>query len=100
MAREVDIWWENAGRLKASMRWTNKRGRISFTLIPSAGPFCGECPFCGNPICGKWRKGYNTGHLCGELWVMKGDNLFEKRDKIIGWQILGPVGREKKKDKH
>jgi hypothetical protein len=28
---------------------------------------------------------------------MKGDNQFEGRDKILGWQPLGPLGREKKK---
>jgi hypothetical protein len=28
---------------------------------------------------------------------MKGDNQFEKRHEIIGWQPLGPLGREKKK---
>jgi hypothetical protein len=28
---------------------------------------------------------------------MKGDNQFENRDKIDGWQILGPVKRERKK---
>ena len=106
MAREVDIWWESGGRLKASMRWTNKRGRISFTLIPSFEARCKKCPFKGNPICSKWRKEidnrvYNPGRLCSRLWEMKGDNRFEKRDEIFGWQPLGPLGREKKKkDKH
>ena len=102
MAREVDIWWVDGGRLKASMRWTNKRGRISFTLIPSIRASCEKCPFKGNPLCSKWRKGidnrvYNPGHLCSMLWTMKGDNQFEKRNKIGGWQPLGPLEREKKK---
>jgi hypothetical protein len=99
MAREVDIWWESGGRLKASMRWTNKRGRISFTLIPSSGgSSCEKCPFKGNPICSKWRKENRAyRHLCSMLWSMKGDNRFEKRHEIIGWQPLGPLGREKKK---
>ena len=101
MARKVDIWWESGGRLKASMRWTNKRGRISFTLIPSDRSRCEKCPFKGNPIYDEWRKGidnrvYNPGNLCSMLWVMEGDNQFEGRNKINGWQILGPVGREKK----
>jgi hypothetical protein len=32
---------------------------------------------------------------------MEGDNKFENRDKISGWQPLGPVtrGKIKKKDK-
>jgi hypothetical protein len=102
MAREVDIWWEIGGRLKASMKWTNKRGRISFTLIPTFGSLCSKCVFKGNPICSKWRKEtgnrvYDPGHLCIMLWEMKGDNKFEGRDKIIGWQILGPVERERKR---
>ena len=102
MAREVDIWWESGGRLKASMRWTNKRGRISFTLIPSDRSRCGKCPFASSNICEKWRSKreniqYNPGNLCSMLWKMKGDNQFEERDKILGWQIFGPLGREKKK---
>ena len=102
MARQVDIWWESGGRLKASLRWTNKRGRISFTLIPSDKSRCEKCPFKGNPICSKWRKEFdnricNPEHLCSMLWIMEGDNKFEGRDKIIGWQPLGPLGREKKK---
>ena len=103
MAREVDIWWADGGRLKASMRWTNKRGRISFILVPSSrGALCDKCPFKGNPICSKWRgeeenKRYNPGHLCSMLWGMKGDNRFERRNRISGWQPLGPLGREKKK---
>ena len=102
MAREVDIWWEDGGRLKASLRWTNKRGRISFTLIPAGRARCEKCPFKGNLICSKWGKAaadrvYAHGHLCSMLWRMKGDNKFEGRNKIFGWQPLGPVGREKKK---
>ena len=104
MARQVDIWWEEGGRLKASMRWTNKRGRISFTLIPSYESRCEKCPFKGNPICSKWKKkidnrayNYHPGYLCNILWTMEGDNRFEMRNKIVGWQILGPLGREKKK---
>jgi len=92
MARQVDIWWESGGRLKASMRWTNKRGRISFTLIPSDNTRCEKCPFNSNPICRLWND-----DLCSMLWEMKGDNEFEGRDKIVGWQPLGPLGREKKK---
>lgn len=103
MAREVDIWWESRGRLKASLRWTNKRGRISFTLIPAERAWCEKCPFKGNPICSKWRKKNrvysNRGHLCSMLWGMKGDNRFEGRDKITGWQPLGPLGRKKNKKK-
>jgi hypothetical protein len=30
---------------------------------------------------------------------MKGDNQFEMRNKIVGWQILGPVKRERKKNR-
>ena len=102
MAREVDIWWEEGGRLKASMRWANKRGRISFTLIPAGGALCDKCPFISSKICERWRREreniqYNPGDLCSMLWGMKGDNQFEGRDKIIGWQPLGPLGREKKK---
>lgn len=105
MARQVDIWWTDGGRLKASMRWTNKRGRITFFLVPSLLARCPKCPFEGNPICSKWRepednKQYNPGHLCSMLWVMKGNNRFRNREKISGWQPLGPVERErKKKDK-
>ena len=103
MAREVDIWWTDGGRLKASMRWANKRGRISFTLIPVGRALCDKCPFKRYPICSKWRKEtdnrvYNPGHLCSMLWEMKGDNQFERRDKIFGWQPLGPVRRGKKKE--
>lgn len=104
MARKVDIWWTKGRRLKASMRWTNKRGRISFTLIPSSGgASCDKCPFKVNLICSKWREEeeidiYNPGHLCSMLWVMEGDNQFEGRDEIIGWQPLGPVKRERKKE--
>ena len=102
MARQVDIWWEEGGRLKASMRWTNKRGRITFFLVPATISRCLECPFIGNLICSKWRepednKQYNPGHLCSMLWNMKGDNQFRNREKIIGWQPLGPVGRERKR---
>ena len=102
MAREVDIWWESGGRLKASLRWTNKRGRISFTLIPAERALCSKCPFANSMICERWRSKkekiqYNSGNLCSMLWEMKGDNQFEGRDKIIGWQPLGPLGREKKK---
>jgi hypothetical protein len=102
MAREVDIWWADGGRLKASMRWTNKRGRISFFLIPAIMSGCTRCPFKHNRICSKWRgddenQKYNPGHLCSMLWTMKGDNQFENRDKIDGWQILGPVKRERKR---
>ena len=98
MARQVDIWWESGGRLKASMRWTNKRGRISFTLIPTFSAECSKCPFNENPICNKWNKKkiYYTS-LCTQLWKMRGDNIFEGRHRIGGWQPLGPVGREKKK---
>jgi hypothetical protein len=98
MAREVDIWWDGS-RLKASMRWSNKRGRISFPLIPTDYARCYKCPFNGSKICDKWRSRDNRGHigLCSELWSMKGDNKFVGRDKIGGWQPLGPVGREKKK---
>ena len=106
MAREVDIWWIDGGRLKASMRWANKRGRISFILIPSDRSHCEKCPFKGNPICSKWRKDiddkvyiYNSGHLCSMLWMMKGDNQFRNRERINGWQPLGPIGREKKKNR-
>ena len=102
MARQVDIWWINGGRLKASMRWTNKRGRITFFLVPSLIARCPRCPFEGNPICSKWRgevdkMAYNPGHLCSMLWNMKGDNQFENREKINGWQILGPVERDRKR---
>ena len=84
MARQVDIWWESGGRLKASMRWTNKRGRISFTLIPSDRSYCEKCPFKGNSICSGWNDNrvYNPEHLCSTLWMMKGDNQFENREKI------------------
>jgi hypothetical protein len=105
MAREVDIWWADGGRLKASMRWTNKRGRITFFLVPSFMANCPRCPFKGNPICSKWGKTdngvCNPGPLCSMLWTMKGDNKFEGREKINGWQPLGPVtrGKIKKKDK-
>ena len=97
MAREVDIWWESGGRLKASMRWSNKRGRISFFLIPTSYASCLTCPFRENPICGKWKEKSGEGNLCSMLWNMKGDNQFPKRNRIEGWQPLGPVGREKKK---
>ena len=104
MAREVDIWWTDGGRLKASMRWTNKRGRITFFLVPAPMSKCPRCPFKGNLICSKWRepednKQYNPGHLCSMLWNMKGNNQFENREKINGWQILGPVERERKKNR-
>lgn len=103
MAREVDIWWESGGRLKASMRWTNKRGRISFTLIPSRRALCGECPFINNPICSRWNKANpamcTTEHLCNMLWIMEGDNKFEGRNRINAWQPLGPVKRERKKNR-
>ena len=83
MAREVDIWWESGGRLKASMRWTNKRGRISFTLIPSDCSRCEKCPFNGNPICGAWNDNrvYDSGYLCSVLWTMKGDNQLKEEIK-------------------
>ena len=97
MARPVDIWWESGGRLKASMRWANKRGRISFTLIPVERASCDECPFISSKICKMWRKEIKYKYLCSMLWKMKGDNQFEGRDKISGWQPLGPLGREKKK---
>lgn len=99
MARQVDIWWESEGRLKASMRWTNKRGRISFTLIPAERALCEKCPFRGNPICSKWGKAISDrrGHLCSMLWKMKGDNRFTGRHRIFGWQPLGPVKRERKR---
>ena len=103
MARQVDIWWESGGRLKASMRWANKRGRISFTLIPAPRASCDKCPFIRTKICErwKWRKGsiqrYLENPLCSKLWGMTGDNKFEGRNNIIGWQPLGPLGREKKK---
>ena len=97
MAREVDIWWESGGRLKASLRWTNKRGRISFFLSPTSYAECHKCLFNGSPICGKWGEHDYNGHLCSMLWTMKGDNKFEGRNKILGWQPLGPLGREKKK---
>ncbi len=104
MARQVDIWWTEGGRLKASMRWTNKRGRITFFLIPAPMSKCSRCPFKGNLICSKWRepednKQYNPGHLCSMLWNMKGNNRFRNREKINGWQILGPVERERKKNR-
>ena len=103
MAREVDIWWVDGGRLEASLRWTNKRGRISFFLIPiKDGANCARCPFNHNPICRKWNKAnpakYATEPLCTRLWIMKGDNQFENRLKINAWQPLGPLGREKKKE--
>jgi hypothetical protein len=79
------------------MRWTNKRGRISFTLIPTSRTLCDKCPFKGNPICSGWSDDRVYKRLCSELWLMKGDNQFEGRDKILGWQPLGPVRREKKK---
>ena len=102
MARQVDIWWEEGGRLKASMRWTNKRGRISFFLIPASHARCPRCPFNGNSICAKWYKDksrYPAGHLCSILWNMSGNNKFAGRDRIEGWQPLGPVKRERKKNR-
>ena len=53
-------------------------------------------------MCGKWRREreniqYNPGNLCSMLWRMKGENEFEGRDRILGWQPLGPVERERKK---
>ena len=102
MARQVDIWWTNGGRLKASMRWTNKRGRITFFLVPAPMAKCPQCPFKGSLICSKWREPkdnlrYNPGRLCNMLWNMKGNNRFRNREKINGWQPLGPVGRERKR---
>lgn len=99
MARQVDIWWEEGGRLKASMRWTNKRGRITFFLAPSDRSRCEKCPFKGNSICSGWddNRVHNSGYLCSILWNMKGDNQFENREKINGWQLLGPVKRERKR---
>ena len=104
MARQVDIWWTEGGRLKASMRWTNKRGRITFFLVPALMSKCPQCPFKGNLICSKWRepednRRYDIGHLCSMLWNMKGNNRFRNREKINGWQILGPVERERKKNR-
>ena len=101
MARQVDIWWEEGGRLKASMRWTNKRGRISFFLIPTLMSKCSKCPFKGNLICSKWREPEDNRlyHLCNMLWNMKGNNRFRNREKIYGWQILGPVERGRKKNR-
>jgi hypothetical protein len=84
------------------MRWTNKRGRISFFLIPTKDRVsCARCPFIHNPICREWNKAnparYATEHLCNMLWIMKGDNQFENRLRINAWQPLGPLRREKKK---
>lgn len=63
---------------------------------------CSRCPFKDNLICSKWREPednfqYNPGYLCSMLWNMKGDNQFENREKIDGWQPLGPVKRERKR---
>ena len=103
MARQVDIWWEEGGRLKASLRWSHKRGRISFFLIPAEMAVCDRCPFMSSPICSKWRKvkpeRRTTGHLCSMLWNMPGDNKFAGRNRIEGWQPLGPLGRDKKEKK-
>jgi hypothetical protein len=106
MARQVDIWWEEGGRLKASLRWSHKRGRISFFLIPAEMAVCDRCPFMSSSICSKWRKvkpednkQYNPGHLCSMLWNMKGNNRFRNRERINGWQPLGPVERERKKNR-
>ena len=103
MAREVDIWWEG-DRLKASLRWTNKRGRISFFLIQHKPTInCDECPFNGKPICSKWRRNRRQRgrllvepHLCTLLWELPGDNKFDRRKEIMRWKLIGPVGREKK----
>lgn len=104
MSKKVDIWWTDGGRLKASMRWTNKRGRINFFLVPSLMTLCPRCPFDGNPICSKWRSkvdkmAYYDPGLCSRLWNMEGDNKFENREKINGWQPLGPVERGRKKNR-
>lgn len=98
MARKVDIWWVD-DRLKAFLRWTNKKGGISFYLRPSEITTCDKCPFNGNPICRGW-KSPSYGNLCNKLWDMDGNNKFCGRNKIIGWQPEGPIERgKKKKDK-
>ena len=105
MSRIVDIWWTEGGRLKASMRWTNKRGRITFFLVPAPFAKCDRCPFKGSLICDRWWTDEQKstlkrrGNLCSKLWIMKGDNQFKNRDKISGWQPLGPVERERKKNR-
>ena len=102
MAWEVDIKWGKWGRLEASLRWPNKRGRINFFLVPASMANCSRCPFKHNPICNKWKKDksvYCMG-LCSMLWNMPGDNQFKGRERINGWQPLGPIKRgKKKKDK-
>lgn len=101
MSRQVDIWWVKGGRLKASMRWTNKRGRISFFLIPTYYANCEDCPFWKNPLCCKWKlerkDPADIVALCNLLWEMPGDNKFENKDKIVGWQPTGPIKRGKRK---